>query len=286
MAVPQYFELFNPTLKAVRALGGSASISEIVEGVTSDIELTPEDAEFTRPNGRAPEIVYRLSWARSYLKKFGLLNNSTRGVWSLTERGRETQEVDPQEVVRVVQALVREQQRASAEVAADSDEPTEVVEDDEDEWRSDLLDTLLEMDPAAFERLSQRLLRESGFLQVEVTGRSGDGGIDGKGIVRVANVLSFPIIFQCKRVRGTVGSSVVRDFRGAMIGRADKGVIITTGSFSRDARLEASRDGAPAIDLVDGDLLVQMLKDLSLGVETRSRVVEDVEIDKDWFRSI
>jgi len=140
------------------------------------------------------------------------------------------------------------------------------------------------MKPDAFERLCQRLLRESGFTQVEVTGRSGDGGIDGNGLVRLAGLLSFPVVFQCKRYRNTISSNVIRDFRGAMIGRADKGLIITTGSFTRDALLEATRDGAPPIDLIDGGQLMDRLKLLGLGVATKQ--IEAVEINTEWFKSI
>ena len=139
------------------------------------------------------------------------------------------------------------------------------------------------MEPDAFERLTQRLLRESGFIQVEVTGQPGDGGIDGKGIMRLGGLLSFHVIFQCKHYRGSVGIGVVRDFRGAMVGRADKGLLITTGNFTRDAEREATRDGAPAIDLIDGELLVEKLKQLELGVKTKVIESEEAEIDREWF---
>jgi restriction system protein len=142
------------------------------------------------------------------------------------------------------------------------------------------------MDPSAFERLVQRLLRESGFIKVEVTGRSGDGGIDGKGVMRLGGLLSFHVIFQCKRYRGSVSVSQVRDFRGAMVGRADKGLLITTGNFTRDAMREAVRDGAPAIDLIDGDLLVEKLKQLGLGVRTEIVETEQISVDQKWFKSI
>jgi restriction system protein len=142
------------------------------------------------------------------------------------------------------------------------------------------------MTPAAFERLVQRLLRESGFVQVQVTGQSGDGGIDGQGIMRLGGLLSFHVIFQCKRWKGAVGAGQVRDFRGAMVGRADKGLLITTGAFTKEAVREATRDGAPAIDLVDGDQLVEMLKQLSLGVMTKKVETEHIDIDKEWFTNI
>jgi restriction system protein len=132
----------------------------------------------------------------------------------------------------------------------------------------------------------QRLLRESGFIQVEVTGQSGDGGIDGKGIMRLGGMLSFHVIFQCKRYSGSVGAGHVRDFRGAMVGRADKGLLITTGNFTRDAEREATRDGAPAIDLIDGNLLAEKLKEMGLGVITKIVQVEQIEINHEWFASL
>ncbi|CAN5506072.1 hypothetical protein BH24DEI1_BH24DEI1_16360 [soil metagenome] len=158
------------------------------------------------------------------------------------------------------------------------------ISEDSEAWRNKLRQLLLDISPDAFERLCQRLLRESGFIQVEVTGRAGDGGIDGHGVVKIAGLLSFPVIFQSKRYRGSVGAGEVRNFRGAMVGRADKGLFITTGNFTVSASTEATRDGAPPIDLVDGDQLIDMLKELKLGISTR--LVEVVEVDSEWFEEI
>jgi restriction system protein len=230
------------------------------------------------------ELAYRLAWARTYLKKYGLVTNSERGVWALTPEGVEHGKVDPQEVARFVrQRNKRERENKPISIEATATDPIEAPEEAE-LWRESLMQALLEMAPDAFERLCQRLLRESGFTQVEVTGRSGDGGIDGNGLVRLAGLLSFPVVFQCKRYRNTISSNVIRDFRGAMIGRADKGLIITTGSFTRDALLEATRDGAPPIDLIDGERLMDRLKLLKLGIVTRQ--IEAVEVDTAWFKSI
>jgi restriction system protein len=169
----------------------------------------------------------------------------------------------------------------SSEVTATPESLTEAAVTD---WREQLLETLLAMAPAAFERLAQRILREAGFVQVEVTGRSGDGGIDGNGVLRLNGLLSFHVSFQCKRWQGSVGPATIREFRGAMAGRADKGLIITTGSFTKEASREATREGAAAIDLVDGTQLVDMLKSLGLGVMTRQ--VEEVVVEQDWFDRI
>lgn len=204
----------------------------------------------------------------------------------MTPQGHDTDTVDPRAVVRFVNEQSRRESQGKTETVEIDERRTEPETGEEEiaSWRETLMATLLEMQPDAFERLCQRVLRESGFIQVEVTGRSGDGGIDGHGIVRLAGLISFPVIFQCKRYRNTISSSVVRDFRGAMVGRADKGLIITTGSFTRDASLEATRDGAPPIDLIDGEQLIDKLKDLKLGVVTKQ--VEVVEVNTEWFAAI
>ena len=275
----------NPTLAALHALGGSGSIPELVECVIADPRCPREVVEQPHGDRGMTEVEYRLAWARTYLKKYGLLDNSSRAVWSLTAKGLETKAVEPQEVVKAVRAMFAERKtRKGAEGAWERD-IAEVEETGEvASWREKLMTRLLAMPPASFERLCMRVLRESGFIQVEVTGRTGDGGIDGYGDVRLVGMLSFRVSFQCKRYRDNVSASVVRDFRGAMMGRAEKGLIITTGGFTRDARQEATRDGATAIDLIDGELLADKLKELGLGV--RTKMVEAVEIDDDWFASV
>ncbi len=225
----------NPTLAALRCLGGSASITELLEQVIEDLQLPREVVERPHPGKRSQtELEYRLAWTRTYLKKYGLIANSSHGVWVLTSKGTEADEVDPQTVVRFAREQdARERQgRTELEEAPGPQAEREDAEEETATWRETLMTTLLSMSPDAFERLCQRLLRESGFIQVEVTGRFGDGGIDGHGVVRVAGLLSFPVIFQCKRYRSTVSAGTVRDFRGAMVGRADKGLIITTASFT------------------------------------------------------
>jgi restriction system protein len=277
--LPTYDSMMNPLIKAIKALGGSATIEELNAKVVETAGLTDKQLEVLHDPDRGgnTEIEYRLGWTRTYLKIFGILENSNRGVWALTEKGRRVEVVDEKEVVR----LVREKMREKRAENSHDETPTEELS-----WDDELSRTLLQMTPDAFERLIQRLLRETGFIQVEVTGRTGDGGIDGRGIMRLGGLLSFHVIFQCKRWQGSVGASQVRDFRGAMVGRADKGLIITTGSFTQDALREATRDGAPAIDLIDGDQLVAKLKELSLGVRTEIVEVEKVSIERDWFFTI
>ena len=280
--VPTYDEMMNPVLEALKELGGSGTIHEIDARASEIAGLTDEQLEVLHnpERGTQTEVEYRLAWTRTYLKKYGVLENSSRGVWALTPQGRQTDRVNPKAVVQYVREEDREA-RAAAVEEEDIGEP-----DSEITWRNEIIEILLEMDASAFERLVQRLLRESGFVQVEVTGRTGDGGIDGKGIMRLGGLLSFHVIFQCKRYRDTVGVGHVRDFRGAMVGRADKGLLVTTGNFTKDAVREATRDGAPAIDLIDGDQLVDKLKELELGVHTKVVEVEHVTIDRGWILGI
>lgn len=285
--VPQYHEMINALLTALHDLGGSGSIGEINNATISILDLDEDVVEIPHDPDKSndTEVEYRLAWTRTYLKKYGLIDNSSRGIWAINPAERNVREVDPGEVVRVVREQAKAQ-RASREAVDSLDQAVESPEEVQ-HWREELHQILTkELSPDAFERLTKRLLRESGFVQVEVTGRSGDGGIDGKGIVRVSGLLSFHVVFQCKRYQGSVTSSQVRDFRGAMIGRADKGLLITTGSFTRDAVTEATRDGAPPIDLINGDQLADKLKELSLGVSTTEEVVERVEVDASWFSQI
>ena len=260
--IPTYDRLMNPVIQALQILGGSGTIDEIDNKATEVIGLSDEQLEVLHDEkGGQTEVAYRLAWARTYLKKFGILENSARGVWALTPQGTRAETIDEKEVVQFVREKLKNgRQTVDEEKIGESGI--------EQSWRDELLQTLLKMDATAFERLIKRMLRESGFIQVEVTGRSGDRGIDGKGIMRLSGLLSFHVIFQCKRYRDSVTPNLVRDFRGAMVGRADKGLFITTGTFTKEAIREATRDGAPAIDLIDGEQLMDKLKELGLGVQT------------------
>lgn len=280
--VPKFDMLMAPTIEALKQLGGSASNDEIHDKVVELMGLPDDVIEFPhQEDGNETRLRYRLNWARSYLKHQGAVNNTQRGVWTLTQIGREMTPAQIAEIPRRVRQSGktidgRDVGRKTVSADADSDVAVEAV-DEELAWTEKLLSVLLTLKPDAFERLCQRVLRESGFTKVEVTGKSGDGGIDGNGVLRM-KLVSFQVLFQCKRWKDTVGSSVVRDFRGAMVGRADKGLIMTTGRFTAEARREATRDGAPAIDLVDGDDLCQLLKELKIGV--RTKIVEEIEIDE------
>ena len=277
--MPKYHELMQPILDALQQLGGSGTNEEISSEVTQALNL-PDDIVSQIHNedySAQTEVDYRLAWARTYLRKYGLIENSGRGVWSFTSNYQKGMKINSGEVVKRVRELYLLKKEETAEGEPDDFEL-------EMGWKEQLHQTILGLTPDAFERLTKRLLRESGFVQVEVTGATGDGGIDGKGIVRINGILSYHVVFQCKRYKGSVGPNQIRDFRGAMIGRADKGLFVTTGTFTKEAIREASRDGAPPIDLIDGDELTERMKNLSLGVNIR--MVEEVELDNAWFENL
>jgi restriction system protein len=262
-------------------LGGSGTPDEVVEQIAQDLVLTDEVQNELLPSGEA-RYRNQVAWARFYLVREGLIDSSKRGVWSLTERGRGTS-LTPDESREIFLKWVRvfqEQRRAKANIKEPiAEQVAEGTGTTSNDYRNDVIDLLLRLPPAGFERLAQRLLREAGFIQVVVTGSSGDEGIDGYGTLQINPLVSFKVLFQCKRYRKSVSPSHVRDFRGAMAGRADKGIIITTGTFTAEARREASRDGVPPIELIDGEKLVDMLEHLELGL----RPVTAYEIDEQFF---
>lgn len=266
-------------MDALRALGGSGTPDEVVERIALDLKLTDDVQDEPLPSGES-RFRNQVAWARFYLVREGLIGSSKRGVWSLTERGRATKlTLEQAKAIRSKWVRYFQEQRQSKVSAPKSDiEQTEATESNAD-VDGKLIELLLKLPPAGFERLSQRLLREAGFTQVIVTGRAGDGGIDGYGTLQVNPLVSFKVLFQCKRYTGSVSPSQVRDFRGAMSGRADKGIIISTGTYTAEARREASRDGAPPVELIDGEKLVGMFKDLELGLKP----VKTYEIDDSFF---
>ena len=281
------------TLDTLRALGGSGTIQELVDHAIEAEGVTEEEQAYLLPNGRDRCFNSYLAWSRTYLKRGGALENSARGVWALTERGEGITKLE--ETQKIYETGYQEKrQRAKAKRDAKKSEKIEAMSEDisvdvfapdgnEKVWKNILLAQLMEMDSSAFERLAQRLLREAGFVKVKVLGQTGDGGLDGVGILRV-NLISFRVYFQCKRWGNSVGSKEIRDFRGALQGRADKGLFITTSNFTKQASDEATRDGAIAIDLIDGERLCELLKQFDLGIKTET--VERIVIDDQWLQEV
>lgn len=255
----------NPTIEAIKKLGGSANTDEIYETIVEDLKLSDSLLEVIDGKTGQSELQYNLAWVRTVLKNKGKLTKGGKGIWVLNDDSPISVELDSKSKIKKIEELEAEEEVTETE-----------------KWKKEVIDIITErLTPNSFERLIQRILREKGFSQVEVIGKTGDGGIDGRGIAKINGILSFHIIFQCKRYKGKVSASEIRDFRGAMVGRTDKGLFITTGTFTRDAIREANRDGAPAIDLMDGEKIAEKLKELNLGVDIELR--EHVSINQKWF---
>jgi restriction system protein len=272
---PPFTYFYGPTLKALDELGGSGSNEEIYNRVLLITQL-PTDIVDIMHNFTMTEVEYRLAWARTYLKNFGAIENSKHRVWSLTAKGAKMlkdNNIDAKEI-----SVFTTKKRGNTGGASEDD----LVKIESTNWREQITDILLHLDPYAFERLAQRLLRECGFSDVQVTKRSGDGGIDGTGKLRIQGIFSFNVAFQCKRYKGQVGAAAIRDFRGSLGTNIEKGVLITTGAFTKAAKEEASSEGKRLIDLMDGEELINKLAEYGIGLNE----VISYEVDEDFFNSL
>ena len=276
----QFVRYFGPLLDALRSLGGSASVDEAVDRVAVDLNIPDEVLDETLPSGGS-RFRNQVAWARFYLVREGMLDSSRHGVWRLTDLGAKTtlSYEESRAIFLKWVKIFQEQRKKKKQEEPLAEAVAEGTGASSDDYRETLREILLALPPAGFERLSQRLLREAGFTNVQVTGQSGDGGIDGYGVLQINPFVSFKVLFQCKRYSNSVSPAHVRDFRGAMYGRADKGIIVTTGSFTAEAKKESARDGAPPIELIDGEKLLDLLEKLELGV----RPVATFEVDHAFF---
>lgn len=283
--VPTFDQLIVPTFAALKELGGSGSNDEILNQIVSDLNIADDVVDIPHKGSTSlTELAYRAAWSRTYMKIYGVISNSARAVWSITSDFAQVDTIDAKQLV----SEVRQKQNKSKDTtpqSVDIDDPEDdgVSEPDEVKpWRARLADILQNMDPYGFERLTQRVLRECGFSQVEVTKKSGDGGIDGTGKLKINGIFSFKVAFQCKRYSGLVGSGAIRDFRGSLTTDIEKGVLITTGTFSKAAKEEASNSGKQQIDLIDGEELISKIAEYGIGVKE----VKSYEIDEEFFEKI
>lgn len=292
--VPRYSGLITPTYNALRTLGGSGSNEEILNQIIADLAIPDEVSDISHQgNTNMSELQYQLAWARTYMKNYGIIENSSRSIWSIKPEYMGVESLDDKAIISTVvrQGVERRKNNHSAsdetpnpnQPEDDSPENDEVEYPDEAKpWRVRLSEILQNMDPYGFERLSQRVLRECGFSQVEVTKKSGDGGIDGTGKLKINGIFSFNVAFQCKRYSGLVGAGAIRDFRGSLTTDIEKGVLITTGTFSKAAKEEASNPGKQQIDLIDGEEFINKIAEYGIGVKE----IKSYEIDEDFFRKV
>jgi restriction system protein len=278
MKGPEFLKYINPVLTALQSNGGAADSSDVIEQVIDKLKITESELEETTSNGQS-RVRNQIQWARFYLFKAGLIDNAQRGIWRLTNEGldKKLSDDDVYKLFRGVQDSVRKTPTAKPQKA----EPKfENIPTDDEEHSVGLINLIQNLPAVGFEKLCKRLLTEIGINEIVITGGTGDQGIDGKGIVKLNDVVSLNIVFQCKRYKETVSPHHVRDFRGAMQGRGEKGLIITTGRFTKEAKNEANRDGVTPIELIDGDRLIELFEKYRLGLKP----VTVFEIDHEFFK--
>lgn len=282
ITIPNYATLIEATFSALKILGGSGKNDEINSKVAEILELSNEVQDVPHLNSSSlSEVNYRCAWARTILKNYGALENSARSVWTIKPEFTSIDSVDGATVEKF--RNIKNKNKQNYDTAEEKMEEQGVdVPEEVKPWRKRLYEVLITMDPYGFERLTQRVLRESGFTNVVVTKKSGDGGIDGTGKLKINGIFSFNIAFQCKRYQGSVGAGDIRDFRGSLTTDIEKGVFITTGSFSKPAIEEASNPGKQQIDLIDGEEFITKLAEFGIGVKE----IKDYEIDEQFFAKI
>ena len=289
---PRYTELFIPTLVALKKMGGSGTNEEIHNEVAEALHLSDDVLNEMHKDSNQTEFDYQLAWARTYLKMYGAISNSARSVWAIEPAfmSVDIAKLDPNEIDKTVKnnnRIVGQEESTSkgthkTKTTNQAPEDPGIESEENRPWKKRLFEVLKGMNEYAFERLSQRLLRECGFSQVKVTKKSGDGGIDGTAKLKINGILSFNVAFQCKRYSGTVGAPEIRDFRGSLTTDIEKGIFITTGTFTKAAIEEASVAGKQQIDLINGEAFIMKLAECGLGLKE----IKDYEIDEEFFRTI
>ena len=277
----EFVRWFGPLLQALRDLGGSASPREALDRI-AQIEKVPETLRNEILKSGQERFYNQVHWARQYLVWEGLIESGRRGVWSLTLTGKNLV-LSPDEARQIFQRQVQRQAKlrkpvgeAQSEAVKNDETPADTPQADQDSSLQGFLEVVKALTPSGFERLCMRLLREAGFERVQVTGRSNDGGIDGVGVLQLNDLMSFNVVFQCKKWENAVPPKEIRDLRGAMDGRSDKGIFLTTSTYTSNARAEAERPGAVPIELVDGEKLFEMFKRYELGLKPRT--VYDIDV--------
>jgi restriction system protein len=277
----QFIRYLDPVLHVLKNNGGVGAASEIIDGVISRLNIPDAEVEVTIPSGQS-RVRNQIQWARYYLAKAGLVDSPKNGVWRLTQEGTQTN-LTAEGAKALVQKIVKEyhESRRAKDGKSSNTKNEDIALVEDEEHTEDLLEVLKNLSPKGFERICKRLLTEIGIHDIQITGGAGDQGIDGIGRIRLNDVVNFNIVFQCKRYKETVSPGLVRDFRGSMQGRAEKGLILTTGRFTQEAQKEANRDGVPPIELIDGERLVSLFEKYELGLKPKTVY----ELVPEFFRS-
>lgn len=290
VSLPSVKELYNPVLCALHNLGGEGTNQSIDAEVSRILSLSEEQLSVEYKSRRTSVVLDRIGWARSHLKIAGLLDSPRRKTWALTKLGMSTTKLDPREVGRAIRKgrTPRENtgQPKPKNIHLDTDslaraDVAEVFQS-ADAWQDELHDILHGMSPQSFARFFEHIFREEGIDQVEVVNTSGNGEIEGTMVS--GGFLSFRVAFRFTTRNNLIGSQEVDRFRRfVQSSRADKGILITTGSYTQEAIRDSMRRPNPTIELLDGEQFLERLKERSLGITTRQVIVEQVVVDRSFF---
>ena len=274
--IPHRWDIFNELLQALKELGGEAYRDDVIDKVADILKLTDAQREEKLIKRDSTKFAFEVGWARWGLNKYGLIEfGAKRGFWKLTDKGFATEHVNKADVQKTIKDYIKQNKKIRANnIKSGDDLDSEDDNPEVEQWQIDLLQRIKAIHPYGFELMCKNILTKLGFVDVEVTQASNDGGIDGFATMKVQGVIGFKTAFQCKRYAGSVGVGAIQGFAGATTGQADKTLMITTGSFTYKANLEAERLG---IDLIDGDGLVDLMYELRLGLK------EEVVLDEDYF---
>ena len=299
MTIPDYQSIMLPLLKFAGD-GAEHSLRETIEALADEFDLADEERKELLPSGQQATFDNRVGWARTYLKKAGLLKSTRRGYYQITERGMKIQKQNPPAIttsfLRQFPEFVEFQRprktrvdKATEEGVSETQTPEEEIETAYQRVRqglaTELLQTIKDCSPAFFERLVVDLLVKMGYGGTrkdagQAVGRSGDGGID--GIIKEDRLGLDIVYIQAKRWDSSVGRPEIQKFAGALQGqRARKGIFITTADFTQVARDYVSRIDSKIV-LIDGDTLAQLMIDYNIGV-TAVASYELKRVDSDYF---
>ena len=279
---PQFVRFFWPLVRSLQKLGGSGTASEVIQMIVQD-EKIPENIQLEKLKSGGLRVNNQIYFSRQYLLWAGYVTSSSRGVWTLTESGQSIKGMSQEDAIKIF----KEQSAAhgpnankkktdkgvEGRDAEDESDNPEVIETND--YKKQALARVYGLSPKGFEHFCKRLLRESGFERVEVTGGPKDKGIDGEGLLKLNSFMSFRVVFQCKRYAEAVTSSHISTFRGSIPSSADKGILITTGYFTSDAIKMAQEKGLKPIELINGDQLVRLMEELQLGLRPTYLVDDD-----------
>lgn len=300
MSIPKYDDLFLPFLKFLKD-GREHPIKEVFEHLCDEFRLTEEERSRLLPSGKQLVISNRVGWARTFLKKAGMLTYVRRGVTQITPRGTEFLSRDPstlsikdfKKYPDYDAAWATGGKAKNGEATEDEETQTLTPEERIDNAYSELtkalaasvLEQISQMSPGFFERLVVELLLKMGYGGSlkdagQAIGRSGDGGID--GIIKEDKLGLDVIYIQAKRWQNTVGRPEIQKFMGALAGnRAKKGVFITTSDFTSEARAYAEGIDVKIV-LIDGEQLASLMIDNNVGVTPQTSYILK-RLDADYF---